>query len=410
MSKQVSLDPQKRQRTRHRGITYRLRADGSRSYSVYFRGKYLAAGSTEKEALAKQAELRRRQGRGEKVIVNDRTTFAEVAEQWYSLKAGRLRKSTRDGYRRSLDLVLLPRFGDWRLTAIDADAIAELVRDLEREGRHAIDPTQPARVPSRSTIENYLKPLQGVLGLAVRRGLIASNPFDHLTSDDRPKRTANKEPHMWTDEEIDALLAASRAIAAESPSRYDYTDLLMLTARLGLRVGEVTGLQWQDFDATDSTLTVRRQWSRFGEYEEPKTNAGRRRIPLPDDLRELLIERKLRTTQTHETDPIFASSNGTPLDHRNVAQRGFDTARKRAGIEGVSFHDLRHAAASRLINAGLSPVAVAAVLGHASPVITLNIYAHLFDRQKTDEAVRAALTNVSEASATDSGETEETAA
>jgi integrase len=61
------------------------------------------------------------------------------------------------------------------------------------------------------------------------------------------------------------------------------------------------------------------------------------------------------------------------------------------GATLASFHDLRHAAASRLIDAGLDPVTVAAVLGHEDPSITLKVYAARFNRQRKDEAVRLAL-------------------
>ena len=83
------------------------------------------------------------------------------------------------------------------------------------------------------------------------------------------------------------------------------------------------------------------------------------------------------------------------MTHRNVTRRGFEAAAKRAEVEGVSFHKLRHAAASRLIDAGLSPVVVAKILGHTDGTVTLRVYAHLFDRQMTDEAVRLALAGAS---------------
>jgi integrase len=79
-------------------------------------------------------------------------------------------------------------------------------------------------------------------------------------------------------------------------------------------------------------------------------------------------------------------------DHRGVSRRGFNAARDDAGLpEGLTFHDLRHAAASRLAAAGLDPVTVAAVLGHEDANVTLRVYAHLYDRRRSDEAVRAAL-------------------
>jgi Phage integrase, N-terminal SAM-like domain len=151
----VTADLQKRRATRYRGISYREKADGSRTYAVYFQGKYAPAGTTEGEARNKQSELLGRKARGEKVVVNDKTTFAELAEQWYEAKAPRLRKRTADYYRSALDLVLLPRFGKSRVAAIDADAVSRLVRDLEREGctrsTRAGSPGRSAAARSRTT-------------------------------------------------------------------------------------------------------------------------------------------------------------------------------------------------------------------------------------------------------------------
>jgi hypothetical protein len=79
----------------------------------------------------------------------------------------------------------------------------------------------------------------------------------------------------------------------------------------------------------------------------------------------------------------------------NVSRRGFEAARDEAGLpSSLTFHHLRHATASRLIGAGLDPVTVAGVLGHEDPNVTLRVYAHLWDRRRTDEAVRAALSVV----------------
>jgi integrase len=392
----MSTAAYKRHKTRHPGVYYRLRADGkTKSYCVHHGGRFVAAGTTEKEALALQADLRGRKARGERVVVNDRTTFAELAEQWLEAKSNSgkrpLRRRTVEYYRTTLDTVLLPRFGSWRLRAIDAEAISRLVRDLEREGLHAINAKRPVRPLGRSSIENYLKPLQGVLKLAVRRRLIPDNPFGHLTDDDRPRAGEKREPHEWSTDGLETLFAAAERLAAKPESRYDYTPLLRLTARLGLRLGEVLGLQWQDFDKDEGFLHVRRQWTRRSEYGPTKTSAGARDIALPAELRKELIDLRLASAFSQDEHPIFASREGTPLAHRNVTRRGFEMASQAAGLDGVSFHDLRHAAASRLIAAGVDPVTVAAVLGHEDANVTLKVYAHQFNRQRRDDAVREAL-------------------
>jgi integrase len=381
------FDPFKRHKTRYRGITYRERRDGDRTYYVYDNGKQRSVEGGEKEAIQLQASLRTQTA----PIVPTRTRFKLVAEAWYEQKKPRLRKRTANYYRSALDLVLLPRFGNAPISAVDADAIAKLVRELEYEGLHALDNKRDVRPLGQSSIENYLKPLQGTMAYGVRRRLIASNPFDVMTSDDRPRRKEREDPYEWSDDELEALYRASETLAAKPESRYDYSHLIRISAKLGLRLGEALGLQWRDFDRGGS-LSVKRQWTRYGEYGPTKTPAAVRSIALPPGVRDELIALRLGSRYSNEEDPIFASRSGTPLSHRNVTARGFEPARDLAGIpEHLTLHDLRHAAASRLIYRGLDPVTVANVCGHEDASTTLRIYAKLFNRRESDDRVRAAL-------------------
>src|SRR5262249_3896277 len=133
---------------------------------------------------------------------------------------------------------------------------------------------------------------------------------------------------------------------------------------LGLRIGEVLGLQWGDFDKGDdtdsATLTVSRQWLRTKAYGPTKTRAGNRTLAVPSDLREMLIGLRLRSRFSGDGDPIFAARTGGPLCHRNATMRGFEAARDEAGLDpDLVFHDLRHAVASRLIASGLDDAMVA---------------------------------------------------
>jgi integrase len=102
-------------------------------------------------------------------------------------------------------------------------------------------------------------------------------------------------------------------------------------------------------------------------------------------------ELKLHSDHSGDEDPVFASTEGTPLGHRNVTRRGFEPAITRAGIEKVTFHDMRHAFASRMIARGIEPVTLAKLMGHEDIRETLNTYTDLWDRARTDEAVRQAM-------------------
>jgi integrase len=311
-----------------------------------------------------------------------------VAEQWLESKR-HLRPWTRKNYRAALDLVLIPHFGSMKLAAITPEHVAALIRDLEREG--------PSGKPlSSSMIENYLRPLSGTMAFAMRRGLIGVNPCSLLTSDDRPRRRERRQDHVWSDEEIEALIEASERLAHQPASRYDYAPLLRTALFTGLRLGELLGLTWSDIDLHGGVLYVRRQWTRMHEYAPPKSKAAIRRIQLSDEMTKYLAALKLRSRHSAEDDPVFAARNGKPLGHRNATRRGFEAAAAEAGIEGVTFHSMRHAFASRMIDRGISSTVLAALMGHESSTITERRYVHLSDRQRTDEAVRQAMASAAD--------------
>ena len=164
-----------------------------------------------------------------------------------------------------------------------------------------------------------------------------------------------------------------------------------------MRIGEALGLQWGDFDKAERTLRVERQWLRTGVYGPTKTEAGKRVIFLPDEALALLRDLRPEVSVLGKDErPIFASLNGTPLGHRNVTRRGWEpareiAARKNSGLADVDFHDLRHAAASRMIASGVDDALVADQLGHQDTTITRKVYTHVYDRASKGQSVREAL-------------------
>jgi integrase len=374
-----SSDPTKRCKTRYRGISYRQRKDGTRQYSVYHHGRYVAVEGGEQEALVLQGDLRRRAARGERVVAPARLTVAVVAEEYIDAKKNTLRAGTWRTYRSTLDRILIPKFGDLKIGAVTVKDVRLLIRELKRSG------LTPA------TIHAYLMPLRGVLAYAVAEYDVPGNPCDKLSRDDRPRDETVEEIHVWSDTEIEALIEAAERMARQAESRYDYAPLIRTALYTGLRLGELLGLQWQDVDLHEGVLHVRRQWTRMYEYGPPKTRAGFRRLPLSDEMKQQLAELKLRSRYSGDSDPIFPARNGRPLGHRNVTRRGFEPAAEKAGIEGVTFHDMRHAFASRMISRGISSTVLAKLMGHESSAITEKVYVHLFDQVRTDDAVREAM-------------------
>ena len=111
-------------------------------------------------------------------------------------------------------------------------------------------------------------------------------------------------------------------------------------------------------------------------------------------LSRLLREHKLASPYSGPTNFVFASAAGTALYWRNVARRGLVEALDAADLHHVRWHDLRHTFASLLIAEGANVVYASRQLGHASPDITLRVYAHLFDHaeqaKRTSTALEAA--------------------
>jgi integrase len=81
---------------------------------------------------------------------------------------------------------------------------------------------------------------------------------------------------------------------------------------------------------------------------------------------------------------VFPSADGTPRHRSTIAHHGLRPALKRAGLQHVTIHSLRHTFASGLIMQGRPVTEVAALLGHKSPIITLSVYSHRFRNTKTD--------------------------
>jgi len=208
-----------------------------------------------------------------------------------------------------------------------------------------------------------------------------------LSVDKRPQQSEAKEVKVWSDGERERLLDASERLDGRKGSRHQYRPILFLAARTGMRLGELCGLQWGDFDKDEGAICVKRQWVKAGAYTPPKTASAVRRIPLSPEMVSFLIALRLRSRFSQNKHPIFASATKHPMSHHNVTRRGFEPAAQAAGTR-VFRSTLR---ATRLLPADScwsEPVTAANVLGHADTTVTLKVYAGLFDRDKAYERVR----------------------
>jgi integrase len=168
----------------------------------------------------------------------------------------------------------------------------------------------------------------------------------------------------------------------------------------GLRLGEALALRWNNVDLDRKVLRVveaLEQTKAFGiRFKPPKSKAGKRDVTMPDILVEALREHRraqlelrlqLGLGKLPDDALLFATIEGKPLSTIDVSVLWGRFAAK-IGMPEITFHALRHTHASQLIDAGVDIATISKRLGHATPGITLNVYAHRF-RQDDGKAAAA---------------------
>jgi integrase len=304
----------------------------------------------------------RRQGQP---VAADRQTVGAFLDHWLAESvAPSVRPRTHESYAQLIRAYIAPAIGQRPLRALEHAHVQELVTGLLASGKSA------------RTARYTLAVLRRALGRAVLWGRVPRNVALLAT----PPAAASPERAALTPEQGRALLAIARGQRLEALYRVALT--------LGLRLGEVLGLRWEDVDLDAGTLRVARTVGRVGgklAFGEPKTPRSRRTLPLPAALARSLAahrerqraERTRAGARWSDWGLVFATRAGTPLEPRNTV-RAFKSLLARAGLPDIRFHDLRHACASFLVAAGHHPRVVMEALGHSQIAVTMGTYAHVY--------------------------------
>jgi len=165
----------------------------------------------------------------------------------------------------------------------------------------------------------------------------------------------------------------------------------------GLRIGEVLALCWGDIDLDNNPVTVRRSISRVQNYDknpksktklieqEPKTEKGKRTVPIPDDINSILAcynwDEFVKGKGT-ANDLVFHTEPGNYIEPRNLMRTFYNLVEK-AEIDKKSFHSLRRSYATRLLEENEHPKVVQELLGHSSISMTMDIYSHVAPQIKS---------------------------
>lgn len=325
--------------------------------------KKFFSGRTRDVVKERLAEAQRQMQAG-RLVMGPNQSLAQYLERW--LEEG-VRHSVRPKTYANYELCvrrLLPDLGRVRLRALTPEHIQHALGNL-------IDRGLAAR-----TVRQVHMVLRCSLKQAVLWRLLASNPSDAV----KPPRPVRREMRTLSEEEVHRLLASTAGTRHHS--------LWVFLVTTGVRLGEALALRWADIDLVEGRATIRRALQRqrgLGMvFVEPKSSRGRRTVSFPGETLEVLAahredldrERSHAGEQWQENDLVFPSPVGRPRDLCYLSftfHRGLD----RAGLPRLRIHDLRHTAATHLLNKHVHPKVVQELLGHSTIAITLDTYSHV---------------------------------
>lgn len=369
------------------GSVYLRSSDGrwvASFVDVHGRRHQLYAGS-ERDVRRKLRAALKERDRG---VTDTHVTLGAWLDQW--LATLDVRPTTAADYRYKVSLV-----PQWARTKL----LGELTPgDVHRLLDQIASGTTATGTPrARSTVAQVRSVLRRALSQAERWGMVGRNVASLV---DAPEAGVAEIEPLSLDEVL-ALLAAVDGHRLES--------LYTTAVALGLRRGEALGVTWGDVDLERATLTVQRQLTTTNRGEvvigPPKTRRSARRLALPDvciealvDHRRLQIDERSRLGDAwYDNNLVWPSELGTPLSPRNLLRHLHRTC-ERAGIRRVSFHTLRHSAATIMLAQGVPERVIMDVLGHSTPAMMVR-YQHVTDALRTDAAAaigsRAWLSTVS---------------
>jgi integrase len=314
-----------------------------------------------------------------------RGSFGEYALDWIVAYQGRTSRGfsegTRARYRESVELYAIPYFDEIRklkVAQIRRQHVKAFIAWLASEPEDG-KPGAGRRPLGASTVQRTLAPLRAMFADAVEDDLLPTNPATVRinvapSSIDPNDENADGKARPFTDTQAEAVLAA---IPDESALMFDTLDAT------GIRWGELCELRGRDLVTTEAgpALRIQRAYStyrdgnrkRVGVVKLPKSEAGRRDLPLDPDL-----ARRLWRLQRASGALLFVNGNGERLDYSNTRRRVLVPALDAAGINwSAGFHTFRHTVASRLFAEGRNVKQVQRWLGHHKASFTLDTYVHL---------------------------------
>lgn len=299
-----------------------------------------------------------------------------TVNQWYSVwrdtfKVNKCRNTTLESYDRTFRLKISPEIGDMKMIKVLPIHLQRIINKADAKGTREL---------IRAVLTNLFK-------YAVASEIVAKNPA--LNLDIRRIDDEDSEATFLTDDEIQIIMKYSENSCIK--------NIYRLILQTGMRIGEITGLTWDNIDYEKNVIHVVQQlvttkdpktkkW--VLEVHKPKSKAGIRDIPMTKETKEIL--RELREDKDVIKFPknsgfVFATRNNTPQYRASISKLS-DRIRDKIrqdypDFKNFSPHSFRHTFATKMIAAGVKPKVLQKIIGHNQIQTTMDLYCHVYDDQ-----------------------------
>lgn len=315
---------------------------------------------TKREAERAEFKLKEdfeRSGSWKKVEV---TTFDDVAQLWLEHYEKTVKASTYNTTQCYYQAQIRGVLGQVKINKISVLICQKFANNISHLGSYGL----------------YLSIVNRILKFSISMGLIEVNPMDKII---KPKCThvpkSDDYENYYTKDELNYFLDL-----VERQRPLEELVMYRILAYGGLRVGEMTALDENDFNFEENTVSISKTHAKVKKgysIQEPKTKKSKRILSL-DGTTMRLIKSYLNTLPI----PLYGARRICQVMPCGVTYR-LEAFIKKNNLKRITPHGFRHTHASLLYDAGV-PVKVAQErLGHAKMSITMDLYTHLSKTQKS---------------------------
>lgn len=290
--------------------------------------------------------------------------FSYIASEWFESIKLHTKTSTQNKYHNMLTNYILPEYGNQPFNTITYEFIEAHCKFLLESGG------KKGNGLSTKTVSDVLAIIRNISKFAIRKGIYVANDANavQIRQDIKPMRVLNK--------------AEQRQLCECILKRPEACSIGILVCMFtGLRIGEICALRWEDISFSDQSIYIHHTLQRIQMHQEhgaktevvvttPKSSCSIRKIPLPDEILEILVLNKKASSGYVLTNDEYKF-----IEPRTM-QNKFKKILKAAGIENANFHALRHTFATRCVELGFDVKSLSEILGHATVNITMNRYVH----------------------------------